>query len=167
MELIGTGSFSKVYKKGNKVYIKSNDPAKECMALGWFPNSRLFPKVKFTNEHGFDYEMKYYKKHTSLKKALKPIEWEKYQELRKFMFSFRYGNNPGLFFNDLIQGFNKLKNKTLKKALIGAVEAMGNYGGDVMFEISPRNVSVSDTGGLVLLDCFFMQSMLKKTNKYN
>ena len=73
MKLIGTGAFSKVYRKGNDkhVHIKTNDYAKECMAMGWFPSARCFPMVKESTEHGYDYMMTYYPKHSSLKTALK------------------------------------------------------------------------------------------------
>jgi hypothetical protein len=42
-----------------------------------------------------------------------------------------------------------------------AVEACANYGSDVMFEISPRNVAVHN-GNLILLDCFFIKSKLRE-----
>ena len=46
LPLIGRGMFSTVYRKNAKtVLIKSVDPVKECMAMGWFPSSRMFPKT--------------------------------------------------------------------------------------------------------------------------
>ena len=164
MEKIGQGSFSKVYKKGNKVFIKSNDAQKECMALGWFPSSRLFPKIKFS-DNGFDYEMKYYKKHKSLKTALKPTEWEKYQELRRIFIQNKFSAPRIQSIDHWINAFKKIKNKTLRKHMCNALEAMGNYGPDVCFEISPRNVAISNTGNLILLDCFFMKHQLEETRK--
>jgi len=50
--------------------------------------------------------------------------------------------------------------KTAKTALIDAVSALTNYGSDICFEISPRNIAVTKTGNLILLDCFFMRSKL-------
>lgn len=158
MELIGKGSFSKVYKSGRNVYIKSKDHVKECMALGWFPNSHLFPKVSFSDKDGYDYKMRYYKKYNSLKNHLKPKEYEKYLLLRKF--------NGVTGYNELYQVFSKIKVRSLKEAMISSIDALSNYGADICFEISPRNVTISEAGNLVLLDCFFKVSQLKMVRGY-
>lgn len=156
---IGKGSFSTVYRKGNSknVYIKTNDYVKEAMCL-WFENSRLFPKIQHSDIEGFDYKMKYYPKHTSLKLSLKPKEYQKYLLLRDF--------NGTQDFNILWDTFSTIKIKSLKKNLLDALSALSNYGFDIVFEISPRNVSVSPTGNLVLLDCFYIQSQLKDIRGY-
>ena len=159
MKLIGSGSFTKVYRQGNSkfVHIKTCDPAKECMAMGWFPNARCFPKVKESNKPGYDYKMTYYPKTQGLKQALRPKEYAKYQALRSLFNDFSYG---GYEFDELYKAFEGLKDKTLSYNMCEALNALSNYGSDVKFEISPRNVAVTATGTLILLDVFFFKSKL-------
>ena len=157
MQLIGKGSFTKAYRKDKTtVLLKSDDPIKECMSMGWFPDSRLFPKIIRT-DFG-EYEMKYYEKVSSLKKSLTDTHYEMYKELRKVSENIERTSNiyDGLF--NVIDGFKMIKDRRLKEIMIRAVEACSNYGSDVEFEISPRNVAVTKTGKLILLDCFFMKS---------
>jgi hypothetical protein len=45
--------------------------------------------------------------------------------------------------------------------MLDALDACANYGNDVCFEISPRNVAVKN-GKLVLMDCFFMADKLQE-----
>ena len=169
LPLIGRGAFSTVYRKNAKtVLIKSTDPVKECMAMGWFPNSRMFPKttrVAILDDTAL-YEQRYYPEVRSLKSALKPMEWEFYKELR----GIQAGIN--LFLNDykslaslqsLIKALPK-KYARRKELLLGAIDALTNYGVDIRFEISPRNVTAHN-GRLVLLDCFFMAGKLKEVKK--
>ena len=59
------------------------------------------------------------------------------------------------------EAFAAIEDEDLKEVMIEALEACGNYGSDVAFEISPRNVAVKD-GKLILLDCFFMKSKLNQ-----
>jgi hypothetical protein len=152
---IGKGASTTAYKSGNTVYLKSDCPAKECMAHGWFPNSRLFPKVKFSDEPGFDYEMKYYPAVRSLKKALKPAEWDKYKVLRDIFDHNSYIPLSISLSRHWMDKFKTIKIKPLRLAMIEAMEAMMNYGENIGFEISPRNVRVSRAGNLILLDCFY------------
>ena len=157
MQLIGKGSFTKAYRKDKTtVLLKSDDPIKECMSMGWFPDSRLFPKIIRTDCG--EYEMKYYEKVSSLKKSLTDTHYEIYKELRKVSENIERTSNiyDGLF--NVIDGFKMIKDRRLKEIMIRAVEACSNYGSDVEFEISPRNVAVTKTGKLILLDCFFMKS---------
>ena len=157
MQLIGKGSFTKAYRKDKTtVLLKSDDPIKECMSMGWFPDSRLFPKIIRT-DFG-EYEMKYYEKVSSLKKSLTETHYEMYEELRKVSKNIKRTSNiyDGLF--NVRDGFKMIKDRRLKEIMIRAVEACSNYGSDVEFEISPRNVAVTKTGKLILLDCFFMKS---------
>ena len=157
MQLIGKGLFTKAYRKDKTtVLLKSDDPIKECMSMGWFPESRLFPKIVRTNCG--EYEMKYYEKVSSLKKSLTETHYEMYEELRKVSKNIKRTSNiyDGLF--NVRDGFKMIKDRRLKEIMIRAVEACSNYGSDVEFEISPRNVAVTKTGKLILLDCFFMKS---------
>lgn len=158
MKLIGKGSFTKCYLKscGKKVYLDSVDPIKECMAYGWFPKSKYFPVVKFEGE---GYTMKYYPKVKSLKQNLKPAQYVIYKQLRDL---YRNNNTHGYF--NLRETFQKLPKSTIKARLLEALEACTNYGQDICFEISPRNIAVSSTGNLILLDCFYLQSELDKTS---
>ena len=162
MKLIGTGAFSKVYHNDNEkhVHIKSDDYVKECMAMGWFPNARCFPKVKESTEHGYDYMMTYYPKHTSLKKSLKPAEWAKYQELRRIFDEYAYDSEADYF--TWRKAFKTIKNRTLRKHMLEALDSLADYGQDIKFEISPRNVAVSPARNLILLDVFFFRSQLQE-----
>ena len=163
LKQIGKGAFSTVYKKGtNKVLIKSCDNVKDCMSMGFFPNSRMFPKIKRVGVSDCGqfqfYEEKFYQKTKSLKQDLLPSEYEFYLTLK------REGDN--VFIRDmfgLIKFFESLPNKyrARKQVLIEAVYGLSNYGTDICFEISPRNVTVQN-GKLILLDCFFFFSALDK-----
>jgi len=158
MQLIGQGMFTKAYRKNKtRVLLKSIDPIKECMSLGGFPPSRLFPII---DRIGTElYEMKYYPKVTSLKGALDTKDYLMYKELRALSIS--YQRNPHDSYNAWKTSFSKLKTRRLKEALLGALDAITNYGSDIGFEISPRNVAVNN-GKLVLLDCFYLISALNK-----
>ena len=155
MKLIGRGTFTRVYQKSQtRVFLKSVDPVKECMSLGFFPNSRLFPKIDRIDTE--EYEMRYYEKVSSLKKSLVPKHYQIYQALRKIDACYTSG------YEDLYHHFSRIENRRLRKAMIGAIDALAGYGEDIGFEISPRNVAVTPTGKLILLDCFFMISALDK-----
>jgi len=148
MNLIGKGQFSTVYQKTKStVLIKSKDNVKECMALGWFPNSKMFPKLErigWSQDGEYQlYESKYYPRVQSLKSNLKPLEWEFYKTLRNLCVQ-----KP--------EDFRNLPKKFRNRAqqLVAAWNALMNYDGMIGFEISPRNVAVNN-GRLILLDCFY------------
>ena len=172
LPLIGRGVFSTVYRKNAKtVLIKSVDPVKECMAMGWFPNSRMFPKttriaILDDGQGTALYEQRYYPKVKSLKAALKPTEWEFYQELRKVQRMRVYPNDDYRSLESLQLLIKALPSKyaSKKEHLLGAVDALASYGPDIRFEISPRNVAAHN-GSLILLDCFFMAGKLKEVKK--
>ena len=171
LPLIGRGMFSTVYRKNAKtVLIKSIDPVKECMSMGWFPSSRMFPKTTrvaiLDDDQGAAlYEQKYYPKAKSLKAALKPAEWEFYRELRKLQEHMhrRCHLTDYKILECLRSAISDLPSKYARKksALLGAIDALTNYGLDIRFEISPRNVAVHN-GNLILLDCFFMAEKAKE-----
>lgn len=169
LPLIGRGMFSTVYRKNAKtVLIKSVDPVKECMAMGWFPSSRMFPKTTrvalLDGDQGTAlYEQRYYPKAKSLKAALKPAEWEFYQELRDVQCRYNYGWDDYKALDSLQSLISNLPSKYARKkaALLGAIDALTDYGPDIRFEISPRNVAAHN-GNLILLDCFFMAEKMKE-----
>lgn len=162
LKLIGKGAFTKAYlDTNNNVILHSIDPIKECMAMGWFPDSPLFPEIKTTGDNEV-YIMKYYPRVSSLKQNLKPAQWLIYQQLRKLTCT-RTKNRYDLSYNWYI-AFESLENKELAETMCKAIDACGNYGSDIDFEISPRNVATDD-GNLILLDCFFSLSKLYSTRK--
>lgn len=160
MKLIGRGHWSRVYLQdcGTKVLIKSKDPIKECMAYGWFPESRLFPELTCIDK-GM-YEGKFYSKQplSALNKADALI----YKMLRKvFSVGLPYGTKAA----DRLCAWQRVINDSdlqpwIKADLCAALDACGNWSTNVMFEISPRNIAV-DNGQLVLLDCFFLPDYQK------
>lgn len=161
---IGQGAFSSVYRQGNsqEVLIVSKGHVKECMALGGFPKSRFFPNVKRVNDIQGEssYRMKFYPKVAAPKKELQPKDYELYKALRALPCAF--GDNRQDGYSHWRKQFKALpdKFKAAKRALIGALEALTNYGSDICFEISPRNITRTATGRLILLDCFFIHSQL-------
>jgi len=156
---IGKGLFSTCYLQDDKktVVLKSTDYIKECMAMGWFPSSKYFPIVEHIKDDLF--KMKYYKKVSSLKAALNLNQYEIYKELRSL--NVGYIKNPYNLMDAWRAEFNKVSNIAMRKALNNALDGCGNYGTDIHFEISPRNVSTNN-GNLILLDCFFIKSQADK-----
>jgi hypothetical protein len=160
---IGQGMFSTVYQETDQtVLIVSDDPVKECMGLGWFPNHPIFPKVetiKLQREKSI-YRMEFFPKVKSLKDSLLEEEYKTYKDLKKFLSEIVFTSKDS--YNVLIEAFEKSNlNPDLIEAILGALEALSNYGADVRMEISPRNVAVKN-GKLILLDCFFMASAVDK-----
>lgn len=168
MKLIGKGSFTRAYLKDEKtIILKSCDPIKECMANGWFPESKLFPKIEQIDEE--TYQMEYLGKTPKSLKSLRPRQLRLYNALRKaFDGGFATLGTPSNqtffawheIFDNLPSEFKREK-EVLKEAL----DACGNYGTDISFEISPRNIRIKN-GFLVLLDCFFVASKLKQVNSW-
>lgn len=154
---IGQGHFTKCYNtsKPQTVYLDSRDPVKECMAHGWFPNSRYFPKVSF---YKGGYTMRKYtplsKLRGSAKEVLKGSHYNLYCELKRHL----SGKMGYCTIKD--QLFN-IKNRAAREAIDSALSGLTNYGEDICFEISPRNVAVTKSGCLILLDCFFIHSHLR------
>ena len=166
MRKVGRGMFTTAYLRDDgMVELHSVDPVKECMSHGWFPSSRLFPTI--TRIATGVYETKYYKVCRGLKSNLKPLEYAKYLALKELHVGFSV--DPSEQYDMLERAFHTLKNKSLREAMLSALQACSNYGQDIGFEVSPRNVAVSKTGNLILLDLFFMKSALNKAreNKRN
>ena len=161
MKLIGKGAFTKAYlTEDNKVFLRTVDPIKECMAYGWFPECYLFPTVELTDEIG-EYTMEYYPKVSSIKNNVSPRQWRLYQALRKL--DYYTGRNPNMMQDHWHKQFDSLPSefRKEKEMLKHALDACANYGSDVCFEISPRNIATKGNK-LVLLDCFFMSSKLNE-----
>lgn len=160
LKLIGKGAFTKCYRLSDeKVLLVSNDPIKECMALGWFPDSPLFPKVEFGAERG-TYEMNYYPRLRGTKKFLDHDQYEIYKTLRALHERTVYRCNGN--YHKLYEAFEQNLTGDLKETMLEALDACADMGFDVSFEISPRNIAIKD-GKLILLDCFFIRSELAKT----
>lgn len=167
MKRIGKGAFSTVYRQTKKkVLIKSTDNVKECLSMGWMPDHAMFPTtervgVSDCGEYQF-YEQKYYPKVSSLKNNLSSFEWEFYKALRELFICKDFSPNPHTLHQEWHDAFDTLPGKFWRKRelLKEALDGLANYGSDICFEISPRNVAASG-GKLVLLDCFFFKSQLK------
>jgi len=163
---IGKGAFSTVYKKtADKVLIESTDKVKECMSLGWFPKSKLFPIIKYVGANSHNdlkfYECKFYEKICAVKPNLTKFDYEFYRVLRNLPIDYQI--HPYASFKELHRVFDTVPNKfhSKRRALKDALDALSNYGPDIGFEISPRNIAIENKR-LVLLDCFFIKSDLKQ-----
>lgn len=163
MKLIGRGAFTKAYLLDNgRVLLKSCDPIKEAMAHGWFPDSPLFPKVSYIDVETF--EMDYLTRVRAPKRQLNERAYALYQALRDVSDVFcrslgnKYDGYKDLYylFETLLNGWEE------KETLLEALNACADWGSDVSFEISPRNISTNDKGDLILADCFFMMSKLEE-----
>ena len=164
MKRIGKGSFTTCFLNddGKTVTLHSCDPMKEGLALGVISNSRLFPKIERLNysDNGAVYTMKYYPRVKSIKSNLNPLHYSYYLELREAYDRISYDKLYDASFV-VIASFKLIKNRYLRRVMIEAIEACMNYGTDICFEISPRNIAV-DKGRLILLDCFFSGSLLRQ-----
>ena len=158
LKIVGKGAFSTVYELNEKqVLIKSSDPIKECMSMGWFPDSRLFPKVEYLDSE--TYVMQKFAKVKSPKSELTEKDYSIYLELRALKTG--YVKNSHWANTEWHKQFDTIKNKRVREALKDALDACCNYGSDINFEISPRNIAVKN-GKLILLDCFFSISKLNE-----
>lgn len=167
LKLIGKGAFTKCYLNTceTSVTLVTCDPIKECMAHGWFPESELFPEVQQLDYCEVTdrnlYTMEYFPRTKGLKNVLDADQWDIYKTLRDVMDSIGFSKNIHDSMSKVYEAFDAIEDEDLKEVMIEALEACGNYGSDVAFEISPRNVAVKN-GKLILLDCFFMQSKLNQ-----
>lgn len=161
-QLIGKGTFSKVYlQDDNTVLIQSECWAKECIAD--YIESDIFPDLKRV---GYEkYECTYYPKVKSLKTALSTEHYEIYKQLRSLRIDI-----PGNKYDRMDmwrEQFEKIENEHYRQGLIDALDSLCNWGTQIGFEISPRNVAVQD-GKLILLDCFYFVNQLQavRNRKY-
>lgn len=170
LPIIGRGSFTLCYDNGSTVLLVSNCPVKECNAMGWLSDSRLFPKIErldYLDELQL-FKQEKFDKVKSLKTALHKKEYDLYLQLRELASAFhcKYVKNQHDrldVFRDTVKA-SKL-HYAYKKALIEASEGLANYTTKLGFEVSPRNVAVKN-GKLILLDVFFSLDQLQaNTNK--
>ena len=167
LKLIGKGLFSRVYDKGDgSVLIYSKDHAKECLSMQWHDNSMgLFPEVDridYLDNGQFIYQCKKYTKVRSLKNTLDADQYTLYLELRALFSSLCYPHNRNDNYHYLYDTFNSSTlDEDVRYSILDFLDALCNFGTDMYFEISPRNVAV-DKGKLVLLDCFFFGSQAIK-----
>jgi hypothetical protein len=145
---IGKGAFSTAYRKGNRVIIKSKDPAKECIAL-FCRNMRYLPaitRLDVLDDGTAIYVMPYYEK---LSKQKHPKAWYQYKIIKNIFDSNNYSDT----ILQKIQGSRLTKG--LKENITYLVNMMRNYTYLIGLEISPRNVRVTKKGQLILLDIVF------------
>lgn len=160
MKLIGKGSFTKAYLLDNgRVQLHSVCPIKESMAWGWFPNSSLFPKLDYVDSQV--YEMDYLPRVTAPKRQLNDKSYKLYKALQLV-----YGDHHAVDYFTIyksvqahLAGFDELE------VILEAIDACSNWGQDIGFEISPRNISMTEYGDLILADCFFHRPTLLKVRK--
>lgn len=158
MKLIGKGTFTKAYLRDDgKVQLHTSDPVKECQALWGFGDSELFPTVTRIDDEV--YEMEYFPKVSSLKNNLTEYYYSLYKALRQL--SVICENSYDLYSRWYEEISRSIPERFAeeKEALLDALDSLADYGPDIAFEISPRNVAVKD-GKLILLDCFFFRSKL-------
>ena len=158
--LIGKGAFTQAYKYKNRVYIKSVDNAKECVAL-FCRGHRYLPAITRLNylEDGSSiYSMPFYNKLTKRNKKA----WGQYQQLKEFFFEYRYDPQR------ILLNIDKLKASTgLKNSLIRLIEMMANYNHYeyIKLELPIHNLAVTKSGRLILLDIIFDVKLLIETKK--
>lgn len=178
-KLIGRGAFTKCYDNGKTVLLVSSCPVKECNALGWLSDSRLFPKIErldfdCDNKHihyGL-YQQEKFQRVKSLKNSLKPNEYNLYLKLKQLQSEISsatiYCRNQYQRCDAMIKTIQNFDlHKSYKTALLEAIDGIKSYTHNIGFEVSPRNVAVKN-GKLILLDVFFSIDQLKQVrpNKY-
>lgn len=155
-KLIGRGAFSRVYRQGDSdtVTIVSSCYAKECQAL-WheceYDRVPSLTRIDYTSDGKGIYTMPYMPRPRSLKSALLPEERELYKALRELSREVSYTTSLHDLYA-IFRGYPFITNM---------LDSLCNYGEDIGFEISPRNVTALD-GRLILLDCFFMKNQLRE-----
>ena len=158
--LIGKGAFTKAYKYNGRVYIKSVDTAKECIAL-FCKGHRYLPAITildYLDDGSAVYSMPFYNKLTKRHKAA----WEQYKILQHFFSDYNYDTEK------ILLNVDKLKVSTgLKNGLIRLIETMTNYNhyDNLRLELPRYNLGVTKSGRLILLDIIFDVELLNKTRK--
>lgn len=158
--LIGKGAFTQAYKYKNRVYIKSVDTAKECLAL-FCKGHRYLPaitRLDYLDDGSAVYSMPFYNKLTKQHKEA----WKQYKILQHFFGEYRYK------FHRILLNVDKLKvSAGLKTSLIRLIEMMANYNHyeNLRLELPKHNLAVTKSGRLILLDIIFDVELLRTTRK--
>lgn len=158
LQLIGKGLFSKVYRLNDKqVYIQSTCYAKECISMNWHNSTNIFPVLEPVDIQ--EYICEYYAPVKSLKKELIAAHYDIYKQLRSL--SVGYVKNNYDLLDKWREQFATVTNKKFRHALLDMTDNLCNWGTQINFEISPRNVAVKN-GKLILLDVFFFSDQLNE-----
>lgn len=173
MKLIGRGMFSRVYQSdevgSDHVIILSNDRAKEALSFNWHDNETgIFPtleKVDYTGDF-FVYTQKFYPRIRAWKKALDADQYRLYCDLKEvFNDTCMNVKNEYDRYYMLYNAFDKSPiREDYKQDILSMIDSLANFGADIGFEISPRNIAI-ENGKLILLDCFFFTTDLLKARK--
>lgn len=156
--LIGKGAFTKAYKYKGRVYIKSVDTAKECIAL-FCKGHRYLPaitRLNYLDDGSAVYSMPFYNKLTKRHKTA----WQQYKILQHFFSDYNYDTEQ------ILTNIDKLKASTgLKTSLIRLIEMMASYNNyeNLKFELPKYNLAVTKSGRLILLDIIFDVELLRTT----
>ena len=168
LKLIGKGLFSKVFSNDmlDYVIINKNDYIKEAMSFNWFPESIHFPKIEDIEIEGeYYWKMKKYNKTKKIKGFLNENDYKFYTELRNIFKNKPIIKNKYDSFNVLYKLFSESSlTEDQKDLMLEALNACSNYGSDVDFEISPRNIFI-DNGNLILADCFYIISQAEEIKR--
>lgn len=158
--LIGKGVFTKAYKYRRRVFIKSVDNAKECIAL-FCKDHRYLPaitRLDYLDDGSAIYSMPFYNKLTKQHK----VAWQQYKILQHFFSEYNYDTEK------ILLNVDKLKVSTgLKNSLVRLIEMMTNYNHyeNLKLELPRNNLAVTKSGKLILLDIIFDTEHLQFTKK--
>ena len=154
-KLIGRGLFSKAYQiADDRVELVSVCMSKEAIAMFAQGNkfAPIIERVDCTDNGESVYHMPLYPKVTAPKKQLNQKAYSIYMELRQF--SCRSDMNYYRFV-ELVEGSN-LDDETKENIISFAGDVSNGIDPAKMgFEISPRNITITPEGDLILLDVFF------------
>ena len=158
--MIGKGVFTKAYKYKNRVYAKSVDTAKECIALfcrgyGYLP---AITRLDYLDDGSAVYSMPFYNKLTKRHKTA----WEQYKNLCHFFSEYNYDTEQ------ILLNVDKLKvSAGLKNSLVSLIEMMSNYNHyeNLKLELPRNNLAVTKSGRLILLDIIFDAELFNKIRR--
>ena len=158
--LIGKGAFTQAYKYKGRVYIKSVDNAKECLAL-FCRGHRYLPaitRLDYLDDGSAIYSMPFYNKLTKQHLGA----WKQYKILQHFFNHYNYDTEQ------ILLNVDKLKvSAGLKNSLIRLIEMMANYNHyeNLRLELPKHNLAVTRSGRLILLDIIFDAELFNKTRR--
>lgn len=167
-KLIGKGAFTRAYQIGeNEVEVVSRCPAKEAYALfsQGNPLAPVIEKHDCLDDGSQVYRMPLYPKVRAPKQQLNAQAYAAYKVLRDIMDKYHAKAHSGhkTGYDELwrmidasqLDDYHKEYVEDLLSDVCNAIDC-----DDLGYEISPRNISVTPSGGLVMLDCFFSRKAL-------